>query len=413
MGTEIHWRPAQQVGDVDKDIPAAKQKLAGNSYGRAIGTDRSAVYTEAFGAALRQYGANKHAEVLRGVTPAPDVNTVGVFDWTVKKQMRIGQYAVAVVTPRPTPPRAIAYCFRGTGGIIGLDPVSRVCQRLGGLVVEVNTPWAATMGGIPVGATQGGIGAPSMWTAIQDGLAAAQTDFIARRAADPTTKAVILGYSAGAILAMLFRQWLLANFPDAYVCSATFGDPTRPLGGGFYGRPAPWGDGIADFAIGDPRDYRHAWLTHDKDMYAQIPGGVVGDIMDDVYAEVSRFAFTDIVTVTQRMVAAIPSVASKAGISLPAAFGALAGGPIGVIGFAVPLLLSSLGGFIPTGQPVEQLTGPAAAAKAATIGLEFLFAGTGPHIRYEFDEAWPGGPTFVDFAAMHCRDYLGRLPAAR
>ncbi|MCV7424322.1 hypothetical protein H7K45_27615 [Mycobacterium yunnanensis] len=399
------WAPASRPGDTDPLIPKAKQKLAGNSYGKAIGTDRSTTYTEAFGAALTQYGINVHADVLKGKRAAPDVNTTGVFDWAIKTQM---QLLAPPAPPKPWEPRIPAFCFRGTGGIVGLDPVSRVCQRLGGLVEEINTPWAATMGGIPVGAS-GGIGDPSMWSGIQAGLVAAQNEFLARRAVNPGVKIIIQGYSAGAVLAALFKQWVLENFPENYVASASFGDPTRPVGGGFYGRPAPWGDGIADFAMGDPKDYRHAWLTHEKDMYAQIPGGMVGDIMDDVYAEVSRFAFTDIVQVTIRMVQTVPAVAAKAGISIPGALASLAGGPVGVIGFALPLLLQSMGGLIPTGQPVESLTGPAAAAKAATLGLEFLFAGTGPHIRYEFDEAWPGGPTFVDFAAMHFRDYIGRL----
>lgn len=403
------WKPAQKVGDTDPDIPAAKQKLAGNSYGKAIGQDRSDVYTEAFGNALKTYGANVHADVLRGVRPAPDVNVVGEFDWAIKKQMQIGKYKPVVV---PKWPRIPTYVFRGTGGIIGIDICSRVCQRLGDLVEEINTPWAATMGGIPVGATQGGVGAPSMWSGIQDGLIAAQNDFLARVKVNPKLKVGVIGYSAGAILAMLFRQWILDNFPENYLCSVTFGDPTRPTGGGFFGRPAPWGDGIADFTIGDPRDYRHAWLTHEKDMFAQVPGGMVGDIMDDVYAEVARFAFTDLMAFAGRMLTTIPKVAEKAGISITGALASLAGGLPGIFAYGVPLFIGALGGLIPTGKPSEQLTGPAAAAKAAVLGLEFLFAGTGPHIRYEFDPAWPGGPTFVDFAAMHFRDYIGRLTAA-
>lgn len=314
--------------------------------------------------------------------------------------------------PAQVAPRIPTYVFRGTGGIIGQDIVSRVCQRLGPLVEEINTPWAATMGGIPVAATQGGIGAPSMWKAILDGFEAFKTDFLRRYRANPGRfKCCLMGYSAGAILSQMCREWVLTNYPDTYVASLTFGDPTRPQGGGFFGQPAPWGDGIADFHYGNPHDYRHAWCTHDKDIYAQIPGGVVGDIMDDVYAEVARFAFTDIFQFTARMVTVVPTVAAKAGISIPNALGSLAGGIPGIVGFAFPLLLGSIGGLIPLGTPADQLTGTAAAAKAAMLGLEFLFAGTGPHVRYEIDPAWTGGPTFVDFAVMHFRDWIGRLAA--
>lgn len=404
------YQAPRKVGDRHPLIPAAKKKLAGNSYGKAIGDDRSNVYTEAFGAALKTYGANVHAQVLGGRRRAPDVNVEGIFDWAIQEQMELE-------SPKPTPVavpapknRAIGYVWRGTGGLIGHDLVSLVLQGVADLVEEVNPPWAATMGGIPVGAA-GGIGDPSMWSAVQETVAWTQADFIARHKANPRIRVVLGGYSAGAIAAAIFRAWLLEHFPDNYVCSFSLGDPTRPFGGGFFGRPAPWGRGISTLSYGDPNDFRHCWLTHEGDMYAQIPGGVAGDIMDDVYEEVTRFAFRDIVQVAGRMMQAIPTIAAKAGISLPGAFAALAGGPIGLVGFFLPPLIHAIAGFIPTGKKADELTGTAAAAKAATIGLQFLFQGTGPHIRYHIDEAWPGGPTFVDLARMHVRDWASR-PAA-
>lgn len=402
------YQAPRNVGDRHPLIPAAKSKLWGlYSYGKAIGDDRSDVYTAAFGEALRTFGRNVHDAVLRGRRPAPDVNTTGIFDWAIQAQLQIA--------PKPAPPpakpkdRALAYVWRGTGGVIGQDPVSLVCQGAADLVEEVNPPWAATMGGIPVGAA-GGIGDPSMWSAVQETVAWTQTDFIARHSANPDIRVVLGGYSAGAIAAAIFRAWLLEHFPDNYVCSFSLGDPTRPRGGGFYGRTPAWGRGISTVQYGDPKDYRHCWLAHEGDMYTQVPGGVAGDIMDDVYEEVTRFSFTDVMAVALRMMQALPAIAQKAGISLPAAFGALAGGPIGLVAFAIPMLLTSIGGFIPGGDP-DKLTGTAAAAKAATIGLTFLFQGTAPHIRYHLDEAWPGGPTFVQLAIQHVRDYASRPPA--
>lgn len=397
------YQAPQKVGDRHPLIPEAKRKLASYSYGRALGADRSDVYTDVFRVALRQFGANVHADVLRGKRPAPDVNSDGIFDWAIQRQLEL-----IAKPPFPAGPkdRAIAYVWRGTGGVVGQDFVSLVCQGAADLVEEVNPPWAATMGGIPVG-TAGGIGDPSMWSAVQATVAWTQTDFIARRAVNPKIRIVLGGYSAGAIACAIFKAWLLANFPENYVCSFSLGDPTRPKGGGFYGRTAAWGRGISTLQYGDPKDHRHCWLAHEGDMYTQVPGGVVGDIMDDVYEEVTRFAFTDIVQVASRMMQAIPEIAQKAGISLPAAFGALAGGPMGLAAFAVPMLLTSIGGLIPGGDP-DELTGTAAAAKAAAIGLTFLFQGTGPHIRYHIDEAWPGGPTFVQLATMHVRDWCSR-----
>lgn len=404
------YQAPREVGDRHKLIPSAKKKLAGNTYGQGIGADRSDVYTEAFGAALVQYGKNVHAAVLAGRRRGPDVNTEGIFDWAIQDQMELEPKRPAPVALPAHKDRALAYVWRGTGGIIGQDLVSLVCQGASDLVEEVNPPWEATMGGIPVGAA-GGVGDPSMWQAVQETVAWTQADFIARQKANPKIRVVLGGYSAGAIVCAIFKAWLLEHFPDNYVCSFSLGDPTRPFGGGFYGRPAPWGRGISTLSYGDPRDPRHCWLTHEGDMYAQIPGGVAGDIMDDVYEEVTRFAFRDIAQVATRMVSTIPTIATKAGISLPAVFGALAGGPAGLLGYTLPLLRTSISGFIPGGDP-DKLTGTAAAAKAATIGLGFLFAGTGPHIRYHIDEAWPGGPTFLQLATMHVRDWASRPAAA-
>lgn len=401
------WQPPSEPGDKHPKIPSAKRKLAETySYGATLRGDVSDVYTAEFGAALRTYGRNVHDLVLAGRRRGPDVNGDGIFDWAIQDQMEIAD-------PPAQPPalpadRALAYVWRGTGGVIGQDPVSLVCQGAADLVEEVNPPWAATMGGIPVG-TAGGVGDPSMWSAVQSTVAWTQTDFIARHKVNPKIRVVLGGYSAGAIAAAIFKAWLLEHFPDNYVCSFSLGDPTRPFGGGFFGRPAPWGRGISTLSYGDPHDYRHCWLTHEGDMYAQIPGGVTGDIMDDVYEEVTRFAFRDILQVAVRMMSAIPTIAAKAGISLPAVFAALAGGPLGLVGYALPLLLASIGGFVPGGDP-DKLTGTAAAAKAATIGLTFLFQGTGPHIRYHLDEAWPGGPTFLQLAIQHVRDWAGRTP---
>lgn len=402
------YQAPRNVGDRHPLIPEAKRKLAGYTYGRALGADRSDVYTPEFGAALRTFGSNVHTQVLKGQRQAPDVNVLGVFDWAIQKQLGI---APAPAVPPAVPKnRAVGYVWRGTGGVVGDDLVYQVLRGCEDLVELVDPPWAATMGGIPVG-TAGGIGDPSMWSAVQATVAWTQTDFIARHAVNPKIRIVLGGYSAGAIACAIFKAWLMEHFPENYVCSFSLGDPTRPEGGGFYGRTPAWGSGISTTHYGDPKDPRHCWCAHEEDIYTQKPRGVVGDIMDDVYEEVTRFAFRDITLVASRMVAAIPAVAGKAGISLPGAFAALASGPFGIASFTVPLLLSSIGGFVPNADP-DTLTGTAAAAKAATLGLKFLFAGTGPHIRYHLDEAWPGGPTFVDLCRMHVRDWCSRPAAA-
>ena len=81
------WAPPQNVGDHDPLIPAAKRELRKFSYGKGLGdTDE---YTPEFGVALRQWQANIHYQVVFKSRPGPDVNLTGIFDWAVKKQMRL------------------------------------------------------------------------------------------------------------------------------------------------------------------------------------------------------------------------------------------------------------------------------------------------------------------------------------
>lgn len=91
------WAPAQTVGDRDTLIPAAKKELGKFSYGRGLGdTD---VYTLEFGVALRQWQNNIHYQVAFKGRPGPDVNQLGIFDWSVKKQMGLLEVAGAPRLP--------------------------------------------------------------------------------------------------------------------------------------------------------------------------------------------------------------------------------------------------------------------------------------------------------------------------
>ena len=128
------YEAPRKVGDTHKLIPAAKAKLAGNSYGKAIGADRSTTYTAAFGAALVQYGKNVHDAVAKGKRRTPDVNTAGVFDWAIQDQMEL-ETKPAAPEAQPLPKgRAIGYVWRGTGGIVGQDYVYQVLQQCSDLV---------------------------------------------------------------------------------------------------------------------------------------------------------------------------------------------------------------------------------------------------------------------------------------
>lgn len=342
----------------------------------------------------------------------------GDFDAVVAN--RLGYLAPTTPSVQPPENRHLAVVYRGTGGIIGEDYVSRVCQGVSDLVEEQNPNWPATMGGLPIG-TAGGISDPSMNAGAATGFASGKTMIDAAIAANPRRKVIIGGYSGGALPAAYLRQWMHDKYPDNYLCSFSFGDPTRPPGGCYYpfgGGADPGGQGIGSWHYGDVTDVRHCWLTNHTappqmgpDMYARVPMGTTGEIMHDAYDMATNFSFTDITTATEAIVKAIPEIAEAAGIAIPAALQAVAGGIGGIAGFSIPLLISGLFGLIGFGDP-DTLTGTAAAAAAARIGLTFLAAGTGPHVRYEFDEVWPG-QTYLGLAIQHVRFYASSVvPAA-
>ena len=109
--------------------------------------------------------------------------------------------------------RHLAIVYRGTGGIIGEDIVSRVCQGATDLLEERNPDWDATMGGIPVGTAPIGPGL-SMNRAVEAGFEAGKAEFLDQRRGRPDVKVVVGGYSAGAVVAARLRQ-ALAEFHAA------------------------------------------------------------------------------------------------------------------------------------------------------------------------------------------------------
>ncbi|QBP29689.1 lysin B [Mycobacterium phage Typha] len=403
------WSPPSKVGDIAPVVAAAKQKIQKFQYGRdnVPSTDTSEVYTEGLLTAMLEFQRRVHNEVLAGQRETPDVPTDGTIDWATQVQLGIIERQKPTI---PTVgPRHPAIVFRGTGGIIGQDLVSLVCQHCADLVEEINPDWPATMGGIPVG-TAGNISDPSMWRGVQIAVADAQRRFLDILAKRPAVKIVIGGYSAGAVAAAIFKQWIMDNFPDHYLCSFSFGDPTRPVGGAFFAAPViPWGRGVASVHYGDPKDWRHCWLTAEGDMYGQVPQGVTGDIMDDAFDMVTRVELSNILETAQAIIPRIPEVAEKAGIGLPSVLGALAGGIPGLLGLGLPWALGAISGLVGTGNP-DLLTGSAAAAKAAQIALTFAAQGTAPHIEYHMREVWPG-QTYLGLAIQHVRDYASATPA--
>ncbi|MCT7373388.1 hypothetical protein [Mycolicibacterium llatzerense] len=400
------WAPPAKIGDRDPSVALAKAKLARFEYGHDL--DRSDLYTDAFGQALKLFQLYRNREIERGTKTGPTMAKSGVLDWATKRQL-------GMLDAPPAPvrgPRHPAWVWRGTGGIPGLDYTSKVCQANADLVEEINTPWSATMGGIPVG-TAGHLWDPSMWRGARQAFEDFKVDFLRRRSINPLIRGVFGGYSAGAVVAALSREWVLEHYPENYLCSFSLGDPTRPNGGAFYDAPASAGEGqgISSWQYGDIDDWRHCWLTNGADMYGRVPLGKTGEILQDGFDLVTNVEISDPIATARNLVQVIPEIAADSGIPIPAALGALAGGPPAILAFGMPLVLGAIGGLIGGGNP-DTLTGTAAAAAAASIALGFALDNppTRPHITYEYAEVWPG-QTYLGLASQHVRDYATRIPA--
>lgn len=318
------------------------------------------------------------------------------------------EYGALVKTAPPQPkPKHLGIVFRGTGGVIGEDYVSRVCQGAGDLIEERNPDFPASMGGLPPGAP----GTPSAQKAIQIGAASGRREIQSGRTF------ILGGYSLGAIVAAQLRAELepggpLAAYRQNYVCGFTLGGPARAFGHTYYLGAIPNGRGISDFQLPQACcTWDWCDLAHPDDMYANVPLGDAGDIMTAIYQAVTNAQLSDPLGTLQAIIAAIPKVLLEAGVSIPLltqlGAGALSGNPAAMAGVLLPVLLSTLPGLL-GGNPNE-LTGPAAAVQAAIIALKFAASGTAAHINYHAWEVWPG-QTYLGLAIQHVRDWAGRTP---
>lgn len=308
-----------------------------------------------------------------------------------------------------TPPKRkhLAVVYRGTGGIIGEDYVSRVCQGVSDLVEEINPEFPATMGGIPVGAA-GGPNDPSMARCVKIGVDDGKRIIDEAIRQNPNRKIVIGGYSAGAVAAALLIDWTKRTYPNNYLCSFSIGDPTRPVGGAFYGgKPAP-GHGISSTLYGDPNDYRHCWLAAPGDMYTSVPDADSGKILQDFYDIISNVELSDPVKTFNTILDEIPQIFSRVGVDvddLLKMLGSNPNDPFGpILNSGFNIVVSSIIGAISGKQ-----RGIGAVIEAIVVALKFVAEQppTAPHIQYEFREVWPG-MTYLDLAIQHVRDWSTR-----
>lgn len=318
---------------------------------------------------------------------------------------RVGYNNGPATAPLPTRNRALAVVFRGTGGIIGEDYVSRVCQAVSDLVEEINPDFPATMGGLPVG-TAGNINDPSAAHAVVTGYENGKRVIIDAIRVDQNRRIIIGGYSLGAIAAAMLREWILKTYPNNYLCSFSLGDPTRPVGGAYYNGKPTAGHGISSWLYGDVHDYRHCWLAAPGDMYTSVPDDKAGEIMQDFFDIVTSIELSNPATLLS-ILDTLPEILEDANVKLPDIIKILAGdqqelNELGQIG--LEFVVSSIMGAISGKQQ-----GLGAIIEAIVCALKFVAEQppTAPHIQYEFREAWPG-QTYLNLAIQHVRDYASR-----
>lgn len=308
---------------------------------------------------------------------------------------------------KPPPPRHACLTFRGTGGIVGQDPTSRVAQMCSSVVEEVPILYPASMGGIPVGAATD-VGAPSGRRCVEIAV-----DMAVKWVQSTRRTFVIGGYSLGAEAASRLRAELLPGgrlepHTDRYVGGYVFGNPARRYGPQFFLGPTPAGFGIADWHL--PEDalrwpdgsIRWDWceLVDTADMYGNTPGGDVGDVIRAVYGIVMDTQVSDPGGTLLKVIRHLLKLLDEAGVDLPF-------NPGGMVTGALAGLLISLLPSLPI--PTIGNKETASAVQAAILALRF-FAGPPPtaaHISYEHRHAIPG-MTHLDLAAQHVRHWAGQ-----
>jgi hypothetical protein len=125
------WAPPSKVGDTDATISDAKKALAKYSYGKSA-NDGTDTYTAEFGVALKTFAPLRNAQVARGQVPPPVVNTNGVYNWAMKKQLGVIAPTRPPAPPpsKPMPLRPIYfYSAPGSGADAELGPSHDLGER--------------------------------------------------------------------------------------------------------------------------------------------------------------------------------------------------------------------------------------------------------------------------------------------
>ncbi|MGU3498029.1 hypothetical protein [Mycobacterium sp. C31M] len=218
---------------------------------------------------------------------------------------------------------------------------------------------------------------------------------------------------AGEVYQELLPGGQLAHRSDDFIGGFSFGDPMRPAGTTSAGAADPGGAGISPDRIENP-DPRWCYLANGPangavgiDLYTATPLNGAGRIIRTFY---SMGVEIGLAPTPVPMVEAIARGVVQLLVEL--------GGPLAGLGGLAALGPSAL----LAGQLLSSATIPALpkadtqglnvfdAIEAAVLALQFVAAGTGPHISYDTTDAVPG-VNHVAHAVGHVNAVSGRVAA--
>lgn len=419
---------------------------------------------------------------LHGAMPI-DTSVFGMraVSWQQEYERRTNQPVDGIVSDGdlralgiPIPPTHAMLTVRGTGGIIGLDYTSVLAQALPGIYHEVPIDYAASMGGIPVGASTSG---PS-----GDDAANQSEQMLTMWVMTNTGTFGVSGYSLGNKGVIQFLNKLFDPAHPLYphrtrlVCVVLIADPWRPFGKSFYLGPVCSGQGIGTpyftMSTGAQTElgWRACWLAQENDMYTNAPLGATGQVLADVEQIVLGTSLASPLATMGNAVKYLLQIVTKDGglqtlLGLPAAsvnqlpaaatpvnplggllgglggLGGLLGGAGGLGGLlggggvsgldltsllggltsgSTPLttglagvLVGSLTGLIDgiTGDGANMPTGIGADVQAMILALKFFGGGIRGHLTYDVDP-WSAnsGQTYLQLGIQHAADWGARTP---
>ncbi len=320
------YQPPSKPGDRHPKIPGAKRFLGRYSYGKGLGD--SDEYSVAFGVALMTWAPKFNAEIDRG-RPGPRVNTAGVFDWAVQKQMGLD-------TAEPI--RPLVLTLAGHTGGMDTGPgywSARPLEERGAVQIQM----------------VGGFNNHAIPFQMPPQIAEAN-----RLLHEPQLRVTerpwgVSAHSRGALAFATLWQQRDPSDPiwRTFRGGLLFGNPKRPMGvvAPWIGdKPDPGSEGLAPDCLTEPIPGVQE-VSRRKDLYADKTPGPAAEYKVAIYRAVAYGQFFGADSITEQMV----ELATRFGSEVWPVFQAIIGG----IGFLINMDPHNIFDLTPPRQHLERI----------------------------------------------------------